>query len=118
MTNKSPPTHSQTTINQRTKHRHNNQININGIRNRIEELKNFVRSTKPDTITIQETKLTQEAKTPKCSTTTPYAQTESTNKEVAHHTDQGRHHFHKHKHTQGHQHTQHRTTTDQTTQPR
>ena len=34
----------------------------------------------------------------------------------AHHTDQGRHNFHKRKHTQGHQHTQHRTTTDQNTQ--
>ena len=33
----------------------------------------------------------------------------------AHHTDQRRHNFHKHKHTQGHQHTQHRTTADQNT---
>ena len=41
------------------------QININGIRNKIEELKNLVHSTQPDIITIQETKLTQKAKTPK-----------------------------------------------------
>ena len=39
------------------------QININGIRNKIEELKNLVHSTQPDIITIQETKLTQKTKT-------------------------------------------------------
>ena len=45
-----------------------------------------------------------------------YAQTESTNKGGgAHHTDEGRHNFHKQKHTQGHQHTQHRTTADKNT---
>ena len=37
------------------------QININGIRNKIEELKNLVHSTQPYIITIQETKLTQKA---------------------------------------------------------
>ena len=41
------------------------QININGIRNNIEELKKLVHSTQPDIITIQETKLTPKAKTPK-----------------------------------------------------
>ena len=41
------------------------QININDIRNTIEELKNLVYNTQPDIITIQETKLTQKAKTPK-----------------------------------------------------
>ena len=41
------------------------QININGIRNKIEELKNLVHNTQPDITTIQETKLTQKAKTPK-----------------------------------------------------
>ena len=41
------------------------QININGIRNKIEELKNIVHNTQPDIVTIQETKLTQKAKTPK-----------------------------------------------------
>ena len=40
------------------------QININGIRNKIEELENLVHSTQPDRITIQETKLTQKDKTP------------------------------------------------------
>ena len=40
------------------------QININDIRNKIEELKNLVHSTQPDIITIQETKLTHNAKTP------------------------------------------------------
>ena len=34
------------------------QININGIRNKIEELKKRVHSTQPDIITIQEIKLT------------------------------------------------------------
>ena len=41
------------------------QININGISNKIEELKNLVHGTQPGIITIQETKLTQKAKTPK-----------------------------------------------------
>ena len=41
------------------------QININDIRNKIEELKKLVHSTQPDIITIQETKLTQKAKTPR-----------------------------------------------------
>ena len=41
------------------------QININGIRNKIEELKNLVHITQPDIITLQESKLTQKAKTPK-----------------------------------------------------
>ena len=111
------PHHKQTTThpltnNNQPKEKNNVilQININGIRNKIEELKKLVHSTQPDIITIQETKLTQKAKT-----TPPYAQTESTNKEGAHHTDQGRHNFHKHKHTQVHQHTQHRTTADQNT---
>ena len=40
-------------------------MNINGIRNKVEELKNLVHSTQPDIITIQETKPTQKAKTPK-----------------------------------------------------
>ena len=35
------------------------QININGIRNKIEELRKLVHSNQPDIITIQETKLTQ-----------------------------------------------------------
>ena len=52
------------------------QSKINGIRNKIEELKNLVHITQPDIITIQETKLTQ-----KYPTTPPYAQMESTNKE-------------------------------------
>ena len=40
------------------------QININGIRNKIEELKKTRTQHLPDIITIQETKLTQKAKTP------------------------------------------------------
>ena len=83
-------THTHTNRNNNTKHRqHNNpsqtnhhpathrqqstkgqnivilQININGIRNKIDELKNLVHNTQPDIITIQETKLTQKTKTPK-----------------------------------------------------
>ena len=98
-------THSQTTINQRTKtssyfksHKRYQKQNRG--------TKNIVHNTQSDIIT----KLTQKLKYP---TTPPYAQTESTNKEGALHTDQGRHIFHKHKHTQGHQHTQHKTTADQ-----
>ena len=41
------------------------QININGIRNKIEELKKLVHNTQPYIITIQETKRIQKAKTPK-----------------------------------------------------
>ena len=51
------------------------QININGIRNKIEELKTSY--TAPDIITIQETKLTQKAKTPK----TPHYTTIHTDRE-------------------------------------
>ena len=61
------------------------------------------------------TKLIQKAKHLTYPTTPPYAHTESTNMEEAHHTDQGRHNFHKHKHTQYHKYTQHVTTTDQNT---
>ena len=55
------------------------QININGIRNKIEELKKLVHSTQPEIITIQESSLTQKAKTSKYPTTPLYAQTKSTN---------------------------------------
>ena len=54
---------------------------------------NLVHSTQPDINTIQETKLTQKAKTQKYPTTP--------------------HNLHKHKHTEGHQYTQDRTTPDQ-----
>ena len=89
-------------------------ININGIRNKIEELKNLVHNTQLDIITIQETKLTPKAKIPKI----PHHHTHrhrAQTRRGAHNTDQGRHSLHKHKHTQGHQHAQHRTTTDQNT---
>ena len=52
----------QTTINQRKKHRHTlNQ-------HKQHQKQNLVHSTQPDIITIQETKLTQKAKTPKYTT--------------------------------------------------
>ena len=41
------------------------QVNINGLRNILEELKLFIHDTHADIITIQETKLTPKAKTPK-----------------------------------------------------
>jgi glutaredoxin-related protein len=40
------------------------QININGIRNKINELNLLISKTKPDVITIQESKLTADSKTP------------------------------------------------------
>ena len=96
------------------------QININGIRNKIEKLKKLVHSTQPDIITIQETKQNSHInlKHQKYPNTPPYAHTGNTNKAGcggggAHHTHQGRHNFHKH--TQGNQHTQHITTTGQNT---
>ena len=41
------------------------QVNINGLRNTLEELKLLIHDTHADIITIQETKLTPKAKTPK-----------------------------------------------------
>ena len=41
------------------------QANINGLRNKLEELKLLIHDTHADIITIQETKLTPKAKTPK-----------------------------------------------------
>ena len=41
------------------------QVNINGIKNKLEELKLLVHDTHADIITIQETKLTPKANTPK-----------------------------------------------------
>ena len=41
------------------------QVNINGLRNKLEELKLRIHDTHADIITIQETKLTSNAKTPK-----------------------------------------------------
>ena len=41
------------------------QVNISGIENKLEELKLLIHDTHADTITIQETKLTPKAKTPK-----------------------------------------------------
>ena len=41
------------------------QININGIKNKLEELKLLIHDTHADIITIQETKLTPKANTPK-----------------------------------------------------
>ena len=40
------------------------QININGVRNKIEELKLFIKEESADIITIQESKLTKSIKTP------------------------------------------------------
>ena len=41
------------------------QVNINGLRNKLEKLKLIIHDTHADIITIQETKLTPKAKTPK-----------------------------------------------------
>ena len=41
------------------------QVNINGLRNKLEELKLLIHDTHADIITIQETKLTPKANTPK-----------------------------------------------------
>ena len=41
------------------------QVNIHGLRNKLEELKLLFHDTHTDIITIQETKLTHKAKTPK-----------------------------------------------------
>ena len=41
------------------------QVNINGIKNKLEELKLLIHDTHADSITLQETKLTPKANTPK-----------------------------------------------------
>ena len=41
------------------------QVNINGIKNKLEDLKMLIHNTHADVITIQETKLTPKAKPPK-----------------------------------------------------
>ena len=41
------------------------QVNINGIKNKLEELKLLIYDTHADSITVQETKLTPKANTPK-----------------------------------------------------
>ena len=41
------------------------QVNINGIKNKLDELKLLIHDTHSDILTIQETKLTPKAKTPK-----------------------------------------------------
>ena len=41
------------------------QVNMNGLRNKLEELKLLIHDTHADIITIQKTKLTHKAKTPK-----------------------------------------------------
>ena len=41
------------------------QVNINGLRNKLEELKLLIHNTHADIITIQETKFTPKVKTPK-----------------------------------------------------
>ena len=46
------------------------QININGINNKLEELKTLIKNTHADIITIQETKLTSKSNTPKVPTYT------------------------------------------------
>ena len=45
------------------------QVNINGINNKLEELKTLIKNTHADIITIQETKLTSKSNTPKVPTT-------------------------------------------------
>ena len=45
-------------------------LNINGIKNKLEELKLLTHNTHADIITIQETKLTPKANTPKVHTFT------------------------------------------------
>ena len=46
------------------------QVNINGINNKLEELKTLIKNTHADIITIQETKLTSKSNTPKVPTYT------------------------------------------------
>ena len=46
------------------------QVNINGINNKLEELKTLIKNTYADIITIQETKLTSKSNTPKVPTYT------------------------------------------------
>ena len=58
------------------------QVNINGLRNKLEELKLLIHDTHADIITIQETKLTPKAKTPKYITSQQCAPIGCTRQEV------------------------------------
>ena len=71
-TNNHPATHKQQST-KGQKHRHTSNQHQRH-QNKIEELKNLVHSSQTDIITIQETKLTQKAKTPK----TPHYATKHT----------------------------------------
>ena len=87
-TDNTTPHHNQTTTHPLT---NNNQskdknivilkININDIRNKIEELKKLVHSTQPDIITYKKQNSHRKLTHLKYPTTPPYAQTQSTNKE-------------------------------------
>ena len=48
------------------------QVNINGIKNKLDELKQLIHNTHEDTITIQGKNLTPKAKTPKYITSLPF----------------------------------------------
>ena len=113
ITNKTPYIHSQTTFNQRTKYFVILQININGIRNKIEELKTSY--TASNRTSSQYKKQNSHRKLIHQKYTTIRTDREHKPGVGLITLIKGRHKFHKHKHTQGHQHTQHRTTTDQNT---
>ena len=57
------------------------QININGIRNKITELSHLAKTTKPEIITVQETKLNPRLPTPNTPTTQPLEKTEQPTEE-------------------------------------
>ena len=58
------------------------QVNINGINNKLEELKTLIKNTHADIFTIQETKLTSKSNTPKVQTYTTVRPTGHTSQGV------------------------------------
>ena len=71
------------------------QVNINGINNKLKELKTLIKNTHADIITIQETKLTSKSNTPKVPTyTTVRADRPHKSGGGAYHAHQRQHHIH------------------------
>ena len=85
------------------------QVNINGIKNKLEELKLLIHDTHADIITIQETKLTPKAKTPKVHNFTT-VRTDRLHKAGGGIITLIRDNIHYNRHTFDHQNTHHRNT--------
>ena len=86
------------------------QVNINGIKNKLEELKMLViHDTHAYSITIQETSSLLKQKLPKYITSPPCPPIDCSRRGWAHHTHQRQHYIHYNRQTFDHQYTKHIT---------